>query len=157
AISAEGIPEYVITGITPSTVDFSGRMIEVSPGCRWMEPHNIQCPGKGQVNWSLHTTAEEASEALEQQIYYTRTFKQAELMSEEEVPVIFEGVPLMARKMVYHIKMPKLLMGGSNILIIYYVSTEVRGNHLHCVMSFYDTDASPGGLAPLVKQIMQLR
>ncbi|CAN0300427.1 unnamed protein product, partial [Ectocarpus fasciculatus] len=155
AISQEGIPEYVITTNNPSTVDFVGRMLEISPGCVWVEPHHIQCLGKGQISWSLHATAESARKSIEQQIYYTKTYRQAELLKEEEVPFLFEDVPVSAHKMTYRIKMPRFLLGGSNTLIIYYVNTEVRGHHLHCVMSFYDIDARPGGLAPLIQKVMK--
>ncbi|HAD98706.1 MAG TPA: hypothetical protein DCG19_14940 [Cryomorphaceae bacterium] len=155
-IAEEGLPEYVITSANPSSVDFAGRMLDISPGCVWVEPHNLRCPGKGQMDWSLYPTAEEAKEKLQQQMYYTRTFEGAELQEDTEQEVLFEGVPVTARKMVYRLKMSPLLLGSSNVLIIYYVTTEVRGHYMHCVMSFYDTDASPGGLAPLIQKVMTL-
>ena len=48
-------------------------------------------------------------------------------------------------------------MGGSNVLIIYYIAQEVRGKYIHCVLSYFDDQAKAGKLPPLLSEVMRIK
>lgn len=48
-------------------------------------------------------------------------------------------------------------MGGSNILIVYYVTAELRGKNVACIMSQYTDDINARDLAPLLGEVMKLK
>ncbi len=74
----------------------------------------------------------------------------------DTVNVIFEGQKTVATRSKVKIKLPKLIMGGSNVLIVYYVVCEVRGRYVACVLSHYTDDINADELPPLLSEVMEL-
>jgi hypothetical protein len=56
----------------------------------------------------------------------------------------------------WKIKIPKMLMGGSNILIVFYVTEKLRDKFISCTMSHYSDEAPEGKLPKMMTEIMQL-
>lgn len=75
----------------------------------------------------------------------------------EEVDVYFKNSETKAIRSKEKIKLPELVMGGSNILIIYYVSTKVRDRYVTCVLSHYTDDVNADNLPPLLSEVMALK
>lgn len=48
-------------------------------------------------------------------------------------------------------------MGGSNILIVYYVTGQVRGKYVTCILSQYTDDVNGDMLAPLLSEVLTLQ
>jgi hypothetical protein len=152
------IPESIFMEYPVSKVDFIGREIELNNSCNWMNVNSIQCPYFGQMNWSLHQSLENAKKQTEIQYQITKGKEMAEVLSEDEVQIIFEGKETTAKRMKYKAKIPKFLMNGSNELIIYYVSEEVRGRFVSCVLSHYTSDkVTENGVPPLLEKVMKLK
>jgi hypothetical protein len=70
---------------------------------------------------------------------------------------LFEGIETKVINCKYKMKVPKVLNGGSNILIVYYVTQQVRGKYVSCILSYYENDANAGKLPYLLGQVIQLK
>ena len=154
------IPENIYHSFAIDSVNFAGRKIQLSKSCRWMEINNIQDPGHGQINWSIHKDLEDALSTTENYYVSTKLKEGTELVSDYFVDVIFEGIETQARKVVYDTAgaIGHLITSGSTKLIIYYVSVPLRGNFVSCVMSFWESDpVETGGLPRLLTQVMRLK
>ncbi|HCO67911.1 MAG TPA: hypothetical protein DIT04_09200 [Dysgonomonas sp.] len=142
---------------TAGRIDFVGRTIELGPACHWMSPHNVQCSGLGQMSWSTFDTLEDAQ--LNNNTYLSKRELEGghfKVVSENDVNIEFEGIPTMAKRMVYKIKAPKFLIGGRNILITYYVVQKVRNTFVSCVLSHYANEEDDYELAPLLKEVISI-
>ena len=155
------IPENIYHSSATDSVNFAGRKIQLSKSCRWMGVNNIQDPNHGQINWSIHKDLEDALSTTENYYAITKSKEGTELVSDDFVNVIFEGVETQARKVVYDVTGATgrlISMSGSTKLIIYYVSVPLRGNFVSCVMSFWESDPiQPSGLPRLLEQVMRLK
>lgn len=151
------IPENVYTPMVIDSIEFANRYIKLGPVCQWRETRSVQCPYRGQINWSEFQSKERAEQMIEGQMAVNADLNMGVILEEKEVDVIFEGKPATAIKRKFKIKLPKLVMGGSNILYIYYLVAEVRGTYVACVMSHYDIDAAEGKLPALLSEVMELK
>ena len=126
-----------------------------------MGVNNVQCPYYGQMNWSVHKDLEDAKATVEQQFEITKFQKGWKVISEEIVEIEFEGTETKAKKTIYDFTGVKSLlvgMSGGKTLTIFYVTTEVRGNYVSCVLSFWNNDTiTENGLAPLLEKVMKLK
>ena len=158
----DNIPKDAFQPMKIDSIDFAGRTLKLNSNeCQWANINSIQCPYYGQISWSLHRSIEAAKIQTESQLLLTKIKKGGKVISEEMVDVEFEGSLTQAIKIIYDIKgINSLLAGvsGAKHLIIYYVTTEVRGRFISCVMSFWNNDVkSDSGLAPLLDEIMKLK
>lgn len=151
------LPNYIYTKPDIDSVNFAGRYLPLGSACRWMSPHNIQCPDFGQISWSEFRTKERANEIINSQYEITANRGMGEVIEKDSINVIIEGQDSKALRLKYKIKIPRFVMGGSNILIIYYISTEIRGKYVACVMSQYTDDVNGNKLAPLLSLVMKLK
>lgn len=152
------IPETVFMKYPVSKVNFAGREIILNTACHWMNVNSIQCPYFGQINWSLHRNLESAKKQTETQYQISKRKGRIELISEEKVQIIFEGVETTAKRIKYKAKVPKFMMNGSNELVAYYVSEEVRGRFISCVLSHYTSDKlTESGVPALLEKVMKLK
>ena len=156
------IPDSLISYLNPPVVLLAGRSIPVNMHCLWAGANVMQCTGLGEMNWSLHPDMEEARSQTEAQEATNRDIKQFTVEQEEEVPVVFEGVPVTARRLRLHAKGVKGLlmkkMEGSRTLIVYYITAPVRGRYVSCVLSYWTSDyITESGLPPLLETVMQLK
>lgn len=141
---------------TPPNDSVLLRTIELNSSCQRMNVNSIQCLYIGQMNWSLHKSLEGAK--MQTQVQYEATKGKGKLLEEEEVPIIFEGKESTAIRTLYKIKVPKIVMGCSNELINYYVSEEIRGRYISCVLSHYSNDSlTENGVPALLAKVMKLK
>lgn len=157
SILENSIPNSVYTSMEVDGIRLAGRFIELGPGCYWMSTHNVQCPNLGQMNWSEFRNIDKAKEMVDVQSDITASKSIGQLLEQDTIKVIFEGNETQALRMKYKIKVPQVIMGGTNILIIYYVVAEVRGKYVACVLSHYDDEIGRNTLPPLLKEVMSLR
>jgi len=152
------IPKSIFMEYPVSKVDFAGRKLKLNNSCNWMNVNSLQCPHFGQMNWSLHQNLENAKKKTRVQYEITKGKSDAKLISEEDVTIIFEGKETIAKRTKYKAKIPKFLMGGSNELVIYYVSEEIRGRFVSCVLSHYTDDKiTENGVPALLAKVMELK
>ena len=155
------IPENVFSNMQIDSINFAGRKIALGKSCNWMGVNNVQCSSYGQMNWSVHKTFDDAILSTTSQANKTKANKKAKLVSETNVPVVFEGQEIEAKKTIYDFNgVSGLLTGmtGSETLIIFYVSAPVRQNFVSCVMSFWTNDnIRPSGLPGLLEEVMTLK
>ncbi|HYF32142.1 MAG TPA: hypothetical protein VD993_13555 [Chitinophagaceae bacterium] len=157
AILTNSLPASIFTAPQVDTITFAGRSIALGPACHWMDVRNVQCPNLGQMNWSEFSSLERAKQMTAGQQALSASRKMGEVLEETEVNIVFEGQEVKALKRKAKIKVPKLIMGGSNILIVYYVTAEVRGRYVSCVLSHYTDDVGANKLPPLLSEVMQLK
>lgn len=156
-IIEESVPAYVYSEPTTDSINFAGRKIYLGGACRWMGPHNVQCPDYGQISWSEFRTIEDAKNYADLNFRVTAAKGIGKILESDSVNVIFEGVDTKAFKTKFKFKIPTLVMGGSNILIIYYLAENIRGKNIACVMSHYTDDVNAKVLAPLLGEVMKLK
>ena len=143
------------------SINFAGRKIKLGNSCNWTNVNTVQCPYYGEMNWSVHKDLEDAKNTVEQQFSITKSRKNGKVISEEIVDIEFEGTETKAKKVIYDFTgLTSVLasMSGGKILTIFYVATEVRGNYVSCVLSFWNNDTiTENGLAPLLEKVMKLK
>lgn len=156
AIVNDLIPQETFVSLRVDSLNFAGRKIKTGPICQWMNPHNFKCGRLGQMDWSEYRSLEKAKDFIQMRHDITASEFGIKILEEKEISITFEGIKTKALVTRCKIKMPKLLMGGSNILITYYVSEQVRGKFISCIMSHYEDEAPAGKLPLMLSEIMQL-
>lgn len=150
------IPDFVYTKVEIDSIDFVGRTIQLGPICHWMGPHNIQCPDRGQMNWAIFDNLKQAEEYRDTHLEMAKGKSITDVKEEKWINVKFEGQQVKALRAKVKIQVPKLVMGGSNILVVYYVAGEVRGKYVACVLSHYTDDVAAHELPPLLSEVLEL-
>ena len=156
-----GFPIEVYSAMSTDSVNFGGRKLYLGGACRWMGINNIQCSGYGQLNWSVCKDKATADMVLENQRQINLSESHGKVISDEMVDVVFEELETTARKVIYDftgITSALVSMTGGKTLTIYFVSVPVRGNHISCVMSFWNNNTiTENGLSPLLEEVMMLK
>ncbi|MHC1778334.1 MAG: hypothetical protein AB9834_23235 [Lentimicrobium sp.] len=159
-IYQEAIPETVYNSLEVDSINFAGRKIPVGSSCQWMGINNLQCPSYGQMNWSVHKDADDAAKTVKNQFFAIKSMKKGKIVTDTTVNVTFEGTATSARRVIYDftgVTSALVGMSGGKTLTIYFVAAPVRGHYVSCVMSFWNNDQiNPGGLPPLMEQVMKL-
>lgn len=153
---SQSIPYEIFTSSEISDIDFVGRTITLGSACHWMSPHNIQCPNLGQMNWAIFDDLKSAEVFRDSRLTATKNKELLNLKEEKWITVKFEGTEVKALRTKLKVQMPKLVMGGSNVLIAYYVTAQVRGNYVTCILSHYTDDVGADKLPPLLSEVMEL-
>jgi len=151
------VPPFVYTKLEIDSIDFVGRTIKLEPVCRWMSPHNIQCPDSGQMSWAIFDNLKQAEEYRDTQFEMAKNKNLVDLKEQRWITLKFEGQEAKALRARFKIQMPKLVMGGSNILVVYYVSGQVRGKYVTCILSQYTDDTDGDRLPPLLSEVLTLQ
>jgi hypothetical protein len=144
------IPPSIYTNQELDTVDFVGRKLKVYSECRWMSPHNIQCPYMGQMNWSIFDNESKAKEYQEGKLKINTNIDFASTLSEKWIELKIEGVKTRAFMRTVKINVPQLKEEGSDILITYYVVAKIRGKFIACVLSHYSDDINAENVPPFL-------
>jgi hypothetical protein len=121
------IPDYVYGKIAIDSIDFVGRFIQLGPACHWMGPHNIQCPDQGQMNWAIFDSQKQAEEYRDTRLALPKSKSLADVKEEKWITLKFEGQETKALRTKVKVQLPKFVMGGSNMLVVYYVTAPLRG------------------------------
>lgn len=160
AIVNKTIPKTVFTPTEIDVINFAGRKIQLSNNCHWTEINDVQCPGNGEMNWSVHKDFDDAKQSALNQYNVLKTIKKGKIISETEEDVIFEGSMVKAKKVIFDFTgITSILVGmtGGKTLTIYFVAAPVRNNYVSCVLSFWNNDRiDDGGLPILLEQVMKL-
>ncbi|WP_418638955.1 hypothetical protein [Winogradskyella sp.] len=160
-IIEDKVPKENYAAMKIDSINFAGRKIKLGSGCNWTNVNTVQCPYYGEMNWSVHKDLEDAKNTVEQQFAITKSRKNGKVVSEAIVDIEFEGTETKAKKVIYDFTgLTSVLasMSGGKTLTIFYVATEVRGNYVSCVLSFWNNDTiTENGLAPLLEEVMKLK
>lgn len=155
------IPRKNYASMSPDSINFAGRYIKLGGRCHWTNVNTLQCPGYGEMNWSVHKDSNDAQNTVEHQLELTKLKKYGKVISEEMVDIEFEGTVTKAKKIIFDFTgVTSVLVGvtGGKTLTIFYVASKVRGNYVSCVLSFWNNDAiTKNGLSPLLEEVMQLK
>jgi len=135
------------------TLNFLGREIKLGATCNWMFVNNLQCSGNGQMSWSVHPTMEEAERRT---LFQMRQNEERKILKKEEMNITFEGEPVTATRIVYKFGIPRIIMGGSNNLAVFYVTTKVRDQYVSCTLSNYVENENDYSLGALLQEVMEL-
>ncbi len=155
ALPRDNFPPFKI-----DSLNFAGRKFEVGNSCRWMGVNDVQCPGNGQMNWSIHADSADAQVVCDAQFAVNKKLKGVRLLSAEQLPISFEGHAVTVRKAIFDFKGVNGLLvraNGGKTLTVYYVAAPVRGHFVSCTLSYWDIDSlTPDGLPMLLEQVMTL-
>ncbi len=143
------LSEYIIP-LEIDSVNFIGRNIYLGNVCQWKSPNNLNCMG-GQMSWSVFDSYEKAEE--DNDIIVLRNHSPQHVILEDiDIPVLFEGNAVTARRIVYQ----PTYNAQSYPLIVYYIHTMVRGHYVSCVLSHYGYNRNDYELPDLLKEVMLL-
>lgn len=139
-------------------INFASRKIELND-CYYTTVNSVQCPYNGQMNWSLHQNIEDAKNQIKYQAGVTKSHKKGEIINDELVDIVFEGIETKARKVIYDFTNSDISAAVSaESLIIYYVAVKVRNNYVSCILSHWNNDnISESGLPLLFNKVMSLK
>lgn len=157
AIINNSFSEDVYTPMTIDSVKFVNRYIKLGPACRWMEPHNIQCPDLGQMSWAEFRNLDRAKQMIEAMRDYSLNKQSAKILKEQSIKISFEGEETEALKVWYKINIPKFIMGGSNVLVVYYITQKVGNKNVACILSHYTDAVNADTLPPLLSEVIKLK
>lgn len=127
-------------------INFVGRDIQLGNLCQWRFPHNINCKG-GQVSWSVFDTPDKAEDHTEIYIFKNEDVNSV-IIDDTFIPVIFEGQPITARRIVYK------MLDRNYPLIVYYLCSEIDGKYVSCIMSHYGYNKNDYELPDLLKEFL---
>jgi hypothetical protein len=106
------------------------------------------------MNWSEFRSEGRALEMVKNQYEVTAEKSLGKVLDSDSVDVFFEGKTVRALRVLYKVKLPAVVTGGSNLLMVYYVSSEVRGRYVACVLSQYTYLSRLDDLAPLLREML---
>lgn len=160
-IKDAAIPDSIFSRLEVDIINFAGRNIVLGNACNWQGPNNIQCPNKGQMNWSVHKSMDDAKQTADFHYKILGGLNGGTITMDTMVPVIFEDVEILAHKIVYSFTGAKGLMvkaSGGKYLTMYFIAAPVRGNYVSCAMSYWNIDAlNENGLPQLLAEVMKLK
>ncbi len=124
----------------------AGREIILKKNWKWVDVNDLADPNTGErMNFSLHQSLTKAQEMNEMQkergllaIKNPPVGNTVTLISDSKETIYFEGVKTKAQKLVFHLSNSDY--NTSTNFVTYYVSAEVRGKFVACVLSFYEID-----------------
>jgi len=150
------LSQYLSDNWEADKINFAGRTVPLGNICTWLSPFNVHCPSFGQISWSEFRTLEDAQINNEAHLLMNKYSGMYKTLGEEDVDILFEGYPNKAKRVIFQLKRSKVLLGGRNLLAVYYVVQRVRGKYLSCVLSHYVEDKNNYRLAPLLQEVMSL-
>lgn len=154
AYFGNSLEKYIVSNTNSTqTLNFLGREIQLGAPCNWMFVNNLQCSGNGQMNWSVYPTLEEAQK---KNLLQMKQNEGRKILKNEELNIIFEGQPVTATRIVYKMNVPRLIMGGSNNLAVFYVTAKVRDQYVSCVLSNFVDNEEDYTLGALLQEVMKL-
>ncbi len=108
------------------------------------------------MNWAIFDDLKQAEKYRDTYVEITKNKNLVDLQEERWIKIKFEGQETKALRTKLKVKLPKLVMGGSNVLVVYYVTGRVRGKYVTCVLSHYTNDVNAKQLPPLLSEILEL-
>jgi hypothetical protein len=108
------------------------------------------------MSWAIFDNQKQAEEYRDTHFEITKNKNLTDIKEEKWIMLKFEGQETKALKTRVKIQLPKFAMGGSNILIAYYVTAQVRGKYVTCILSHYTDDVGADKLPPLLSEVMEL-
>lgn len=154
AVFSRQLAQYTTDSWVAEKIDFAGREIALGDVCQWVSPHNVHCASFGQMAWSIFKTEKEALLSTQIQIANNNTSGRYKIIKEEDIDLIFEGIPTKAKRITYKINTSKLLSGGRNVIAVYYITQKVRGQFLSCVLTQYIEVKNDYSLPMLLQEVM---
>lgn len=152
---------YVSDKWSTSEINFLGKDIKLGIEGRWMQPNSLQTPyNNGQVSWLIFDSKEDAEIDKSIRIEGNKKAPNFKVAVDIDVPVIFEGKQVTAKKTVHKSTIPgflnKTLGGGYKYLVVYYVVAEVNGKYVSTILSYYSDDENDTKLAAFPAEFMCL-
>jgi hypothetical protein len=130
-----------------NTIVFAGDTVQLGNACFWKSPHNLYHNGE-QVSWSEFTSYESALLDINNRIRANSV--RATILQEEEIDVLFWGIPSVAYRVVY------MSEYGYHPLIVYYIVQIVNGHYTGCILSNYGYNRNDYELSSLLRQFMDI-
>jgi len=148
AFLEEELANYISDDWTGESISFAGRTVQLGTACQWRSPHNLFCKG-GQISWSEFLSAESAEADLNLRIVANNKDSTA-ILSQDYIEIVFEELPTIALRVSY------LQKNSYYPLIVYYVTQEIRGKYISCIMSNYGYNRNDYELSSLLQQFMSI-
>lgn len=143
----DALRDYIHVGNTATTINFIGREISLGNLCNWLSPNNVSCKG-GQISWSEFPSYQEAIVDLQAKVL-SNEHPDLQILNDQDVNIIFEGVATIARRIVY------MSPDRQYPLAVYYIAQEVRERFVSCVLSNYVYNRDDHELSLFLQQVMQ--
>ncbi|MDR2679225.1 MAG: hypothetical protein LBC47_00270 [Tannerella sp.] len=139
---------YISKKSEDGEVNFAGQQIKTGNARYVVAPHHISC-NEGQVRWSEFLTFEEAEMNTFNHIRSNQR-DDAEILSDEDIEILFDDKFVTAQRTVYRFD------SETYPLAFYYVTAEIGGKYLSCVMSHYCSIRNDYQRSPLLRQFFSI-
>jgi hypothetical protein len=134
------------------TLHFLHRRIPAGNGCRYLSGRNYQCPGHGQLSWSVHDDRRDADDSQRRAMRQAEALEGARLVESRTMGCRIEGVGSTCETRRIAIAMDP---DPDETLHVVYGIVPVAEGHLRVACSFFDMERGKDGLAPLCNEVIR--
>jgi hypothetical protein len=135
------------------TLHFMERRIRTGNGCRYLSGRNYQCPGHGQLSWSVHEDRSGADDSQRRAMRQAEALEGARTVERRTMGCRIEGVGSTCETRRISIDMDP---HPDETLHIVYGIVPVDGGHLRVECSFFEMERGKDGLAPLCNEVIRI-
>ena len=126
------LAEYASDEIFTRYMILAGKKIFLANEAEKRAPNRI-VHGKSQISWSEFSSESRANQYVKNQMAIDKA-DEVEFIKEEYVKVLFDGIPVTARRVIYYDPSD---LTDTDYLIVYYVMVQLRGRYIGCILSHY--------------------
>lgn len=141
----------ITLGSTALNIRLVGKNIYLPANVEWVAPGKVM-DEESQISWSEFWSASRAEQYLANQKVIDK-LDNVEVVSEDKIKVLFDGMPVMSHRIVYRDLSDEPV---ADYLIAYYVEGVVRRRNVAGILSHYSNNESDYSLSPLLESVMQV-
>jgi hypothetical protein len=108
------------------------------------------------MDWSEFSSRERAENYINQRISLIDNIRFIEYQDSSNVSILFEGIPVTAKRLNLRLAAPRSYLSDKNNLVIYYVVVQIDDKYLACILSHYTDNQNIEDLPLLLKEVMKL-
>ena len=143
------------------SVKIGNKNYQFSNNNTWVGPHNIRCENFGQISWAEFYLKDKADLYMEVNKIFIKSNKKnipkIKIIEEKEIQILFDNIECKATYYKSKINIPKILIGGSNILNAYTFIAKINNKYVCINISYYDDEAPINELPKKLNNIMLIK
>lgn len=142
---------YLTTNWTSRSLFIAGKTIPLDNTYKWEAPHHVTSDN-GMIQWSEFPTMMEAELDINNHIDMDM-MSGMEILSEEDVEILFDSIPTLAYRVAYRSYSPE---SYPETMICYYIAEKVREKYVSCVLGHFAGRQNDFNLSPLLRELIHI-
>lgn len=145
------LTSYISTDWATRSLFLAGKEVYLGNGYEWEAPHDVMGNNE-RIRWSEFTSMMNAELDINNRIDASLT-DNVQILSEEDIKVVFDGIPTIAYRVVYKERYSETPFEP---LIAYYIAEEIRGKYISCILSYYGQHKNDYNLPSLLQKLITI-